>query len=392
MKYNFDDVVQRRGTYSVKYNMAAHEKSEDTIPMWVADMDFRSPPCVAEALDEAVKHGIFGYSTADSEYFDVLKKWFDKRFDWKVEQDWLVKTSGVIPAVYIAISALSNEGDGVLVQQPVYHPFANAVQAKNRRLFVNELVFKDNKYSINFDDFEEKIAKNNIKIFVLCNPHNPIGRVWTVEELIKMGDICLKHGVTVIADEIHQDFIYTGYRHTVFANIKPEYKEISITCTAPSKTFNLAALQLSNIFIPNAQIRKKFMHQYKISGMSQPSLMGIAACKAAYAGGEEWIKELVAYLEDNIAFLCDFLAKNLPQVKLVEPQGTYLMWLDFSGFGIDDAALNDFLVNEARLWLIDGATFGAGGKGFQRMNIACPRLTLKKALERLAKAAERIKT
>jgi cystathionine beta-lyase len=385
--FDFDELIDRRDTDSIKYDFALRRgKPEGLLPLWVADMDFKTPECVIRALEEKCRHGIFGYSNVRDDYFAVLQRWFSARFGWDIKPSWLVKTPGVVCAVSMAIRALTNEGDAVLIQQPVYYPFSESVTANDRKLIVNRLVYSGGQYSIDFEDFESKITENSVKLFILCSPHNPVGRVWTKDELTRMGDICLKHGVTVVSDEIHADFVYPGHRHIVFAGLQPEFADISVTCTAPTKTFNLAGLQISNIFIQNADLRGRFRREIVKSGYSQLNVMGLVACKAAYAGGGEWLEELKTYLCGNLDFLRDYLQQNIPQVRLVEPQGTYLAWLDFSKLGLSDGQLDELIVHKARLWLDAGTMFGAGGEGFERINIACPRSVLEQALFQLGQA------
>ncbi len=388
MTYSFDKIIDRRGTDSLKYDLAAKRgMPEDIIPLWVADMDFPAPPEVLEALVEKSRHGIFGYSdTIGDDYFNALADWYASRFNWHLSPKWLVKTPGVVFAICTAIRALTEEGDAVLIQEPVYYPFAGSVRANNRNLVVNELVYRDGRYYIDFDDFEDKIARNRVRLFILCSPHNPVGRVWSEEELAAMGEICLKYGVKVVADEIHADFVYPGYHHHVFETIRPEFADMTITCTAPTKTFNLAGLQISNVFISNTELRKKFKQELEKTGYSQPNIMGLVACKAAYRYGAQWLEDLNSYLVSNLALVRDFLAQELPSVRLVEPEGTYLLWLDFRALDLPDKELNDLIVQKAGLWLNAGPMFGAGGEGFQRINIGCPAATLQKALERLKKA------
>jgi len=377
--FDFDKKVNRYGTYSIKYDPASWGKPDDVLPMWVADMDFPAPECVVDALTKLARHGVFGYSEPDAAYFETVQNWFSRRFNWSVEREWLTITPGVVNALYIAVRALTQEGDGVVIQQPVYYPFEGAVRHTGRKLLVNQLVFEDGKYIIDFDDFEQKISQ--AKLFILCSPHNPVGRVWTVDELTRMGEICLKHNVTVIADEIWQDFIYTGHRHSVFSALSPKFSDITITATAPSKTFNLAGLQHANIFIPNKELRRKFKQEYRASGMSQPGLAGLVTCKAAYDHGDEWLDALLIYLADNMRLINSFLHERLEKIKLIEPQGTYLAWLDCSALGLSD--LDDVILNKAKLWFNDGERFGVGGKGFTRINAACQRDVLKEALIRL---------
>ena len=386
---NFDEMILRKDTDSIKYDFAAQRgMPDDLLPLWVADMDFRTPPCIVNALTEKSLHGIFGYSESSDVYFEVLQDWFSRRFGWPVQSEWLVKTPGVVFAICTAIRALTQEGDAVLIQPPVYYPFSESIRLNNRRLVVNELSCNGDAYSINFDDFEQKIAQNDVKLFILCSPHNPVGRVWTRDELTRMGDICLRHGVIVVSDEIHADFVYPGYEHLVFANLKPEFADIAITCTAPSKTFNLAGLQISNIFIANRGLRGHFRREIARCGFSQLNIMGLVACKAAYAKGEEWLEDLKGYLAENLVFLREYLRTRIPGIKLVEPQGTYLVWLDCKALGLDDKALGEFIIHQAKLWLDAGTMFGQSGSGFQRVNIACSRALLKQALEQLEAAVK----
>lgn len=387
MGYNFDEIIDRKGTNSIKYDFAVERgKSEDILPLWVADMDFKVPSAVTEALVKTAQHGIFGYSESKQDYFEAIYNWYKNRFDWEVKQSWLVKTPGVVYAIAVAIRALTHIGDAVIIQQPVYYPFSESVLDNKRKLINNSLVYENGKYYIDFDDFEGKIIEHKVKMFILCSPHNPVGRVWTKEELIKLGDICIKHGVVVVADEIHGDFIYNGNKHSVFTSLKPEYLGNTIICTAPSKTFNLAGLQVSNIFIPNKDIRNKFKGEIKRNGYSQLNTMGLVACQAAYEGGAEWLDALNSYLEENLSFMRNFLLEKLPQVKLVEPQGTYLVWLDFKGLELNQEELEDLITNKAKLWLSSGSIFGKDGEGFQRVNIACPKAILERMLLQLEKA------
>jgi len=392
VNFNFDRPVDRQIAYgySIKHDPASRKKPLDVLPLWVADMDFPAPPCVLDVLTDRVKHGIFGYSEPDAPYFSAVQGWFEKRFDWHINRDWLSITPGVVTAIYIAIRALTKPDGGVLIQQPVYYPFESAVKDTKRKLLVNQLVYDADTgmYGIDFADFEEKAGQ--AEMFILCNPHNPVGRVWTRDELMRMGEICLRYGVTVISDEIHQDFIYNGHKHLVFSNLDERFANITITCTAPSKTFNLAGLQLANIFISNKAMRSAFEKEYAGVGLSQPPLMGLAACQAAYEGGADWVDQLINYLASNMSLIGDFLRTRIQNIKLIEPEGTYLAWLDCAGLGLSLCGLNDFITNKAKLWLNNGPTFGLGGEGFQRMNAACPRSTVNTALERLESAVREL--
>jgi len=381
MKYDFDKVIDRSNSYSIKYEPSWRGKPSDVLPLWVADMDFAAPPCVQEVLVERAKHGIFGYSEPDAKYFDVVHKWFEERFDWNTERDWLTITPGVVNALFIAIRAFTKPEEGVVIQQPVYYPFESSVKKTGRELLVNELVLEDGRYVIDFDDFEEKIKR--AKMFILCNPHNPVGRVWEKEELTRMGEICLRHGVIVIADEIHQDFIFPEHQHIVFASLNKDFDSIAVTCTSPSKTFNLAGLLHANIFISNKTLREQFNKEYAQTGIGQPGIMGLLACKAAYESGAEWLGELMVYLGQNMLVLKTYLSNHIPKIKFIEPEGTYLAWLDFREFGLSEQKLDEAVTHKGKLWLNAGYTFGKGGKGFERINVACPRSVLHKAMERL---------
>lgn len=391
MKYDFDEIIDRKNTNSLKYDFANKwGKPEDVIPLWVADMDFRTPPAVTEALAKLSQHGIFGYSEANQDYFSTLQAWYSEYFGWDIQPSWLVKTPGIVFAIAMAIRAYTDKGDGVIIQTPVYYPFSEAILANERLLVNNSLVYENGAYHIDFDDFEAKVIANNVKLFVLCSPHNPVGRVWTREELIRLGDICVKHRVIVVSDEIHADFIYDGYKHIIFASLKPDYLDITITCTAPSKTFNIAGLQVSNILIANRDLKKKFKIEIVKSGYSQINTMGLVACKAAYDHGKEWLDQLKKYLAGNLVLVRNFFLEKLPQIKMVEPEGTYLVWLDFNALKLTEDELDNLIVNEAKLWLDTGVMFGEEGKGFQRINIACPRKLLEKALLQLEKAVNNI--
>jgi cystathionine beta-lyase len=384
MKYDFDTIIDRRNTNCVKHDfMEEHGKPKDVIPLWVADMDFQTVPAIIERLKRTVEHGIFGYSHAKEGYFKAIEGWYGSRFGWKLQEHWLVKTPGVVNAIATSIRAFTKENEAVLIQQPVYHPFSSTVLANHRRLVNSPLVLRDGRYEIDFEDFETKIREENVKLFILCSPHNPVGRVWTKEELTRIGEICLRHQVLVVSDEIHSDFVYPGHVHTVFASINEAFAQNCITCTAPSKTFNLAGLQASNIIIPNEGLRKRFTETMRKAGIGELNVMALAACQAAYEEGEEWLEQLKSYLHGNVSFVGQFLKERLPQIRLIEPEGTYLIWLDFRGLGLNNEDLEDFIVNKAGLWLSAGDMFGREGEGFERMNIACPRAILEQAFNRL---------
>ena len=383
----FDEIIDRRNTGSLKYDFAVKRgKPADVLPLWVADMDFRVPPCVTRALEERIRHGIYGYSEPSEAYFTALEKWFSSRHGWQIRPEWLIKTPGVVFALCAAVRALTQKGDAVLIQQPVYYPFTESIVDNGRKLVVNELVRSGGKYSVDFEDFERKITENDVRLFILCSPHNPVGRVWTREELTRMGEICRKHRVFVVSDEIHADFTYPGHRHIVFASLGPEFAQNSMICTAPTKTFNLAGLQISNIFIPNQEVRRKIRREIGRAGYSQANVMGLIACRAAYEEGAQWLDALKEYLTENLSFVRGFLRERLPEIRLTEPEGTYLIWLDCSALGLSDRELDRLMTEKAKLWLDAGPVFGQGGSGFQRINIACPRSILEEAFRRLEAA------
>ena len=386
---DFDTVIDRRHTNCLKYDFAKRRgMPEDVQPFWVADMDFRISSYIQEAIVKQAEHGIFGYSEVQEEYFSAVQAWMKKHYNWDVDSKWLIKTPGIVFALAMAVKAFTNEGDGVLIQQPVYYPFHEVIEDNGRKIVDNTLVLDENGgYQMDFKKFEEQVVKEQVKLFFLCNPHNPGGRAWTKEELEKIGDICYKHQVIVVSDEIHADFTWKG-KHHVFANIKEEYKEITITCTSPTKTFNIAGLQISNIFIANPKLKKKFRKQVDAAGYSQLNAIGLAACEAAYRDGEEWYEAVCTYIQNNISYTKEYLEKYIPEVKMMVPEATYLVWMDFRGLQLSDEALEDLIVNKAGLWLDSGAIFGEAGKGFQRINIACPRVTLTEGLDKLKNAVQ----
>ncbi len=384
---DFDKIIDRRNTRCLKYDFTKRRgMPEDVLPLWVADMDFETSSYIEDALIERAKHGIFGYSEVQTPYFEIVRGWMKTHHNWDVQENWLVKTPGVVFALAIAVKAYTKPNDGVMIQQPVYYPFSEVIKDNGRKVVSNDLYLgDDNRYHIDFEDFEQKIIDNKIKLFILCSPHNPVGRVWTAEELIHLGDICVKHCVTVVSDEIHQDFVFHG-RHNVFAGLKKEFENISITCTSPSKTFNLAGLMMSNIFIPNRELWKKFRRELDAAGTSQLGVMGLVACEAAYSKGEEWYRAMLSYVMENIEFVKNYVSQNLSNVIMINTEGTYLVWLDFRKTDLNADELEDRIVHKAKLWLDSGKIFGRCGEGFQRINVACPRSILKEALDRIKAA------
>lgn len=381
---DFDRIIDRKNTRCLKYDFAVKRgMPEDVLPLWVADMDFETSSYIEDALTERVQEGIFGYSDVQTPYFEIIRDWMIRHHDWEPQEKWLIKTPGVVFALAMAVKAYTDPGDKVLLQQPVYYPFSEVITDNGREVVSNDLVLtEDGTYKIDFADFEQKIIVNGIKLFLLCSPHNPVGRVWTKEELEKIGDICVMHGVTVVSDEIHNDFIWEG-THTVFAGIKKEFADISVTCTSPSKTFNLASMLISNIFIPNQILRRKFRKEMDRAGISQLSVLGLVATEAAYAHGDEWYAAMKNYVRDNIAFARAYVEENLPGVRMIDTQGTYLIWLDFRQTGLTVEQLDHKIIYEAGLWLDSGKIFGKTGEGFERINVACPRAVLQEALDRI---------
>lgn len=379
----FDTVHNRWDTGAIKYDIRQTPNSlRDIIPMWIADMDFKVPPAVETVLVQKAHHGILGYDDTGSEYTELVIKWYRDRLSWKIEQDWILKTPGVMVAVAAAIRALSEPDDSVLICQPVYYPFAKIITANGRNLITTELVLNDNRYEINFKDFEQKIRDERVKIFLLCSPHNPVGRVWTKEELLEIGRICMQYHVTIVSDEIHSDFVFTQRPHLPIASLSDALAQHTITCTSPTKTFNLAGLQAANIVIANEQIRQKVYEECERMGYSNLNTMAIAATKAAYCEGEPWLKALLSYLGENYRILENAFPQD-GKISLIHPEGTYLAWLDCRKTGVDGDKLEAFFLHSADVRLHGGTVFGAGGSGFVRMNIACPQSVLTNAITRI---------
>ena len=381
----FDEVIDRYNTNSEKYDFKTKfGKPEDVLPLWVADMDFRAPEEVLEALHKAVSHGIFGYSESGDDYFQALEHWFFNRFGWKIDQEWLLKSPGVVFGIHAMVRGLTNEGDAVMIQPPVYYPFFKVVEDNHRKLVCNRLVHKESGYEIDFEDFEDKIITEKVKLFIFCSPHNPVGRVWRREELERILAICIKYDVLIISDEIHCDFTYPGHKHIVFATLSEEAKNRCLICTAPSKTFNLAGLQTSNLLIPNQELRRKVKKAlYTKTGYQELNQLGLVACQAAYENGAVWLEECKDYLKENLDYLREFLREKIPQIRLVEPEGTYLVWLDCRGLGLSDEELEDLITNKARLWLSAGSKFDPECGQYERVNIACPKSILEQAMNQL---------
>ena len=387
MQYDFDTPIDRTHTWSIKHDFKKENgKADDILPLWVADMDFRSPDSVVEALKKAVDHGIFGYSRADESYFDAVAAWYQKRHHLTLQPEWMTCTPGIVFALSIAVRAFTQEGDAVLIQPPVYHPFSRAILRNKRTLVENPLVLKDGHYEMDLEELEQKVLDEHVKLMILCNPHNPVGRVWTREELTALADICLRHHVYVISDEIHGDFVWQGHEQTPYASISEEACLHSMMCTAPSKTFNLAGMATSNLFIPDPEMRRKFRSELLDVGQENMNRLGLFACRAAYEGGGEWLDQLIGYLAGNLALVRDFCKNRVPQIQLVEPEGTYLAWLDCRELGMTDDELMAFFSNEAKVWLDPGTHSGEQGSGFIRFNLGSSRSVIAQALDQIEAA------
>ena len=379
---NFDEEINRYKSNSLKYDFKKDKnKPDDVLPMWVADMDFKCCDEILNDMHRKINHGIFGYSKNDENYFNAIKNWYSTNFNTELKQEWLITTPGVVFALATAVKTITNENDYVLINNPVYYPFTEVVEDNKRKIISSNLILIDNHYEIDFNDFENKIKQYKIKLFLLCSPHNPVGRVWTENELDKIIEICKRYNVFIVSDEIHSDFVWKG-NHICLLKYE-NYQNNMILCTAPTKTFNLAGLQVSNIFIPNAEVRQKFQLELWNTGYSLINIMGLVACQSAYEKGQKWLDELRDYLLENINYVDTFLKENLPKIKLIYPEGTYLLWLDFNGANLSDDRIEELMLNEAKLWLDNGKMFGETGKGFQRLNIAVPRRKLQYALENL---------
>lgn len=396
MNYNFDEFVNRRGTYSLKWDGAEIIKQfgitdrydEDTIPLFTADMDLPVPQPLIDALHKTVDHRIFGYSVFPDEYYQAIQHWFSKRHDWKIEKEQIVFSPGTVHALNVAVKAFTNSGDGVIIQRPVYPPFTSAVEGNDRKVVNNALIADDNNYyTVDFDDLEEKAKQEDTTMFILCNPHNPTGRVFTEDELVKMADICRRNNVVIVADEIHGDLIRKGQTFLPMAKVVEDSSHI-ITLTAINKTFNVAGLHCTNAVITDEELRVKFSTEM---GFQLSSPFAIAALISVYNDGDEWLEQLQDYIDGTMQFTQEFLAEHMPKVKTYIPEGTYIMWLDFSGYGISAEEIHDRIYNKANVILEDGTMFGEEGELYQRICTPSPRPLIKEALERIAKEFEDLK-
>ena len=383
MKFNFDKIIDRTNNFSAKWSeMNKNFGTNDLLPMWVADMDFLTAPCVMEALKDRLEQGIFGYTTRPSSYNESIVNWLDNRFSWKINQEWLMFSPAVITSISLLIQNLTQKNDKIMIQEPVYSPFHNIVESNERSLVISPLVkLDDGSYVMDYEDIEAKIK--DVKVFILCNPHNPVGRVWTREELTRLGEICLKHNVLIISDEIHSDIILKNHKHTPFASISKEFSENTITCMAPTKTFNLAGLQSSFLVISNPYYYEVMDKAFSILDIKRNNAFSLVATEAAYNYGEDWLYELIKYIEDNVDFAIDYIKNHMPQLKVKKPEGTYLLWVDFSNLNVDKEDLKNALINKGRIALSDGSSFGIGGDGYYRINLACPRSMVLEGLKRI---------
>ncbi|MEN6326555.1 MAG: MalY/PatB family protein [Syntrophomonas sp.] len=379
--YDFDEIIPRRSSHCAKWD----EVGADLLPMWVADMDFKSPPGIIAALEARVRHGIFGYSGGYDSWYSALIDWMKNRYNWEPWREWITTSPGVVPALDMLVRALTDPDDQVIIQPPVYHPFFSVVHSNGRQLLENPLYYDGFKYRMDLKSLKHKL-NSRVKLLLLCSPHNPVGRVWTHEELQAIGEICLEHDIVVVSDEIHSDLVMPGYQHTVFASIAPAFEQNCVICNSPSKTFNMAGIQASNIIIPNEKIRTAYKRILKTGELDLPNVFAVTAVEAAYTQGANWLQELIIYIHGNYIYLCNFIKEKLPRIRITEPEGTYLVWLDFRALGMDNQQLDTFIREQAGLRLSPGHIFGGAGSGFQRLNIACPRSVLKQALLKLENA------
>lgn len=388
MRYDFDRHIERRGTCSVKWSdeiMRQMNGRTGLTPLWVADMDFACPQPVIDAVIEEARRGVYGYSYRTDGYFESFIGWNERRHDWKVERDWLIYSAGVVTALNAAVQEFTEEGDKVIIQPPVYHPFFYSVRNNRRQVLENTLrELPGGDYAMDFDGLEKMASDPKAKLAILCSPHNPVGKVWSEGELRRFGEICLANGVLVIADEIHSDLIFKGRRHVPFATLSEDFARRSITCTAPSKTFNMAGLQVSNLIVPDDGLRKALSERMEANGIEEPGIFGVVAAEAAYRHGEEWLAQALDYMESNAEFIGDFVRRRMPRVGYRKPDGTYLAWLDFRGMGLDEDALKELVVDKAGLALNLGTMFGPSGSGFARLNFSCTKALLEDSMSRLA--------
>lgn len=383
---NFDKVIDRSNTYCDKWDyLERYYGEKDMIGLWVADMDFAVPEAVSEAIKKRAEHPIFGYTETDEDYYDAMIDWYRNRQGYEIEREWISYAPGVVPAICFLISAFTEEGDKIIIQEPVYHPFKKSILDNDRVPLINELVFDGEQYRMDLDALEAQID-DKTKMMLLCSPHNPVGRVWTQEELTAVGELCMRHDILLVSDEIHGDIVYPGHKHIPFATLSKEIADHCVVCNAPNKTFNIAGLQGCNVIIKNPEIRARYREFVSRFHLAEFTPFSMTAHQTAYRYGEEWLEELLVYLQENIRFTDEYLKAHLPCVKMMRPEGTYMVWLDFRGTGLSTEEINDRLIKKAKVAFNDGAMFGRSGTGFQRMNVACPRKILEMALDRITEA------
>lgn len=390
MKYNFDEVIDRKNTDSMKWSasyLERHFGSADCVPLWVADMDFRTAQPVIDAVTERAGHGIYGYALPGDEFYEAVIKWQKRRNGWEVKKEWIVFSPGIVPALWHIVRTFCSPGEKVILQSPVYYPFYKVIEDNGCQVINNRLINNGGRYEMNFDELEKQAADGSVRMMILCSPHNPVGRVWTKEELRRVSEICFANDVLLVSDEIHSDLVFRPNVHTPAASLSEELMMNTITCMAPSKTFNLAGVQVSDVIVPDRRLRRRLAGSLKSAGV-MPNVFGLAAQTAAYNEGEEWLEQLLEYLAGNLDFMENFITSELPEVKFRRPEGTYLAWLDFSGYGFTTEELQNRMKNKAGVALDDGYIFGDGGEPCQRINFACPRSVLIKAMERLRKGVE----
>ncbi|WP_320035273.1 MalY/PatB family protein [Halarcobacter sp.] len=387
MRYNFDKVIDRNNTNSSKWDTT----EEGVLPMWVADMDFKAPTEIIDSILIRGIHGVFGYTMIPEKFYDAEIFWWEKRHNFSIKKEWILPTVGVIPSLSATVQAFCQEGDKVLIQSPVYNYFNTSIINNKCEVVTNDLIYKNNKYTIDFIDFEEKLKDEKLKLFILCNPHNPVGRVWTKDELTKMAELCIKHNVIILSDEIHRDLVYSDSKYTPIASISEEILQNSITCTAPSKTFNLAGLKTSNIIVANEEFRKKIDRSLNINESIEPNVFGIEALISAYTYGDEWLDQLLIYLEKNRDLAIDYIKKYIPELVVIKPEATYLLWIDCSKLNIQSEQLVKKIKELGKLRIASGITYGKSGENFIRINIACPLKTLEDGLNRLQNSINQIK-
>lgn len=386
----FDQKIDRNQTNCVKWDQRDTVFGHaDLLPLWVADMDFAAPPAVIDALKNRARHPIYGYSYPPPEFYQAVLEWMQKRHGWKLEKEWLLVTPGVVPALSLAVLAFTNPGDRIIIQPPVYGPFFNVVEQNGRQPVLNPLKEENGRYTMDFAHLET-VADPSVKMLILCSPHNPVGRVWTPEELRWLGEFCLRHRILLVSDEIHSDLVYKNYTHTPIASLSTKLAPSTITCLAPSKTFNVAGLNTSIVVIPDQAKRDQFQKMKGALGMGMYNPFGLAAFTAAYQTGGPWLDQLILYLQGNLDYLLEFCAERIPLIKPVPPEGTFLVWLDCRRLPLSPQGLNEFLSREAKVGLNAGSAFGPGGEGYERINIACPRPLLTEALTRIEQAVNKL--